>query len=414
MAGPGLARYVSPMDLNRRIFIAGTAALLAVPPARAGAGPLHLRAADAELALGGIGIRTAVFNDLAAAPLIEARRGEPLTLAVENTLAVPFRFQPHGLRGQAVTGHKEPIAPGEMREIVLTPPDAGTFVYRAAAEGSDPMPLLSGPLLVSADEPPVAHREVLIAINTLIVPDNDPAKPAHRQLAVNGSERLDLSARPGERLRLRIINLSREMIAGAALPHGAVCIAVDGQPCEPFPPLEDKVFLPPLGRADLVLGIPSDARDTLTIRDALDPDIVLANIAITGETVAERYLAPGLPANPALPKQIPFEAAVRAKWSADDDAPPDPLLRAATGESVVLTLSPAQDLRALLIEGHSARVLDGLDDGWKGWWVDTHLIHPDETARLAFTAGPPGRYTLELLPLDGTAAAPQRTFIEIS
>lgn len=50
---------------------------------------------------------------------------------------------------------------------------------------------------------------------------------------------------------------------------------------------------------------------------------------------------------------------------------------------------------AVHIHGHHLRLLDNLDDGWKPFWLDTVLVGPGETARVAFLADNPGMWLIE-------------------
>jgi len=46
------------------------------------------------------------------------------------------------------------------------------------------------------------------------------------------------------------------------------------------------------------------------------------------------------------------------------------------------------------IHGHSVRLLDNLDDGWKPFWLDTILCVPQKTTRIAFVADNPGKWMI--------------------
>ncbi|MBN8957590.1 MAG: multicopper oxidase domain-containing protein, partial [Rhizobiales bacterium] len=37
---------------------------------------------------------------------------------------------------------------------------------------------------------------------------------------------------------------------------------------------------------------------------------------------------------------------------------------------------------------------DSLDDGWKPFWLDTVLVAPEQTVRIAFVAENPGKWML--------------------
>ena len=56
------------------------------------------------------------------------------------------------------------------------------------------------------------------------------------------------------------------------------------------------------------------------------------------------------------------------------------------------------------LHGHSVRLLDNLDDGWKPFWLDTLLVAPQQTARIAFVADSPGKWLIDCRPLDPPAA----------
>ena len=51
------------------------------------------------------------------------------------------------------------------------------------------------------------------------------------------------------------------------------------------------------------------------------------------------------------------------------------------------------------IHGHSVRLLDALDDGWKPFWLDTILCAPQQTTRVAFVADNPGKWLLDARPV---------------
>jgi FtsP/CotA-like multicopper oxidase with cupredoxin domain len=46
------------------------------------------------------------------------------------------------------------------------------------------------------------------------------------------------------------------------------------------------------------------------------------------------------------------------------------------------------------LHGHSFRLLDRLDDGWKPYWMDT-LVVGGEIERIAFVADNPGKWLIE-------------------
>ena len=404
--------------LTRRTLLAAGAGVLIASRSALGQDappPLVLRIAESDLPLGAgqPTLRTPALNGAYAGPLIGMTRGEAVRVSVENHLDFGLRFRTQGLRGAAVTDADTAIAPGETRRLTLTPPDAGSFLYRFEAEtaaNAGRTALLSGPLVAADTTPAIADREILLALNALVVPGATPAAPPRRAVLVNGAANLAVTGRPGERLRLRAINLAADSLAALRLPPQARIAALDGQPCAPFAPVDGLLLLPPLGRADLVLALP-DTPGELAIGDDQEPGRVLVRIAIAGEAMPQRPLALELTANSGLPKEIPFKGAVRAELAAG--TAPLPVVKARAGQTVMLTIAPAATLYALALDRQNARLLDNVDDGWKPWWHDTLILFPGETSRLALIPQQPGRYGLTFIPLEENAP-PAVAWMEIS
>jgi FtsP/CotA-like multicopper oxidase with cupredoxin domain len=66
------------------------------------------------------------------------------------------------------------------------------------------------------------------------------------------------------------------------------------------------------------------------------------------------------------------------------------------GRTVMLGISnPAPENRFIHLHGHSFRLLDALDDGWKPFWLDTMPVPSRGTARIAFVADNPGKWLIE-------------------
>jgi FtsP/CotA-like multicopper oxidase with cupredoxin domain len=68
---------------------------------------------------------------------------------------------------------------------------------------------------------------------------------------------------------------------------------------------------------------------------------------------------------------------------------------------VVLAFANRSDVAQVVhLHGHSARLLDRLDDGWKPFWLDTLLVEPRQTDRIAFLADNPGKWAIDTRALD--------------
>ena len=139
-----------------------------------------------------------------------------------------------------------------------------------------------------------------------------------------------------------------------------------------------------------------------------DPDRPALKIAAKGEPAGVRPAIAAMPANPSLPSEIALERATRATATVSEtesgfaingaggaDWPAKPLFKVARGSPVSLALvnntAQAQTLR---LEGHVARPLHALDDGWDPYWRDALLIGAGQTLRVAFVADNPGKWPL--------------------
>jgi FtsP/CotA-like multicopper oxidase with cupredoxin domain len=181
-------------------------------------------------------------------------------------------------------------------------------------------------------------------------------------------------------------------------------MATDGQPAQPFAARDGRLTLGPGNRtdvfADCTLAPGSAVPITIDIGDrASNPIGKLACETTDGPGRAARRDNPkALPPNP-LPERIDFHNASRfetvlGKARADRSAAP--LFTVKRGRTVMLGLSnPMSENGFIHVHGHSFRLLDALDDGWKPFWLDTMPIAPGGKARIAFVADTPGKWLIE-------------------
>jgi FtsP/CotA-like multicopper oxidase with cupredoxin domain len=72
-----------------------------------------------------------------------------------------------------------------------------------------------------------------------------------------------------------------------------------------------------------------------------------------------------------------------------------PLFSVKRGRTVVLAfVNRTAFPHGMHVHGHHFRLLDNLDDGWKPYWLDTVLVAPQQTARIAFVADNPGKWMI--------------------
>ena len=449
----------SSPSLDRRHLIAGLATLPALardacaqpsaPVTRtltASRGEARLRGPDhpATPILG--------YDGLVPGPVLRARRGEEFRLRLTNQLDQPTALHWHGMRlangMDGVPGlTQQAIEPGASFDVAFTPQDAGTFLYRPWHPVHGPRQLargLAGLLIVEGATLPSADREQILVLDDWAL-DADGAlaapgltlepqgKPgtAGRIVTVNGQPNLVIEARANERLWLRIANAAHARIMQLVIPgQPLTLVALDGQPCEPFLLQNAQVTLGPGQRAEIMLDVTGAPGASLPI--AINN---LAGASLEGRiAIAEgQPLRPAplprpdwLPANP-IAQELDFRRAFRLDLGIEtrgaetvfnaraDRAPgPQPAFKVRRNTVVMAGLrNQTQMFQAVHLHGHQARLLDGLDDGWKPFFLDTVLVAPGTTARIAFLADNPGKWVIEAQAI-GDDNGPLVTWFEVS
>jgi FtsP/CotA-like multicopper oxidase with cupredoxin domain len=271
--------------------------------------------------LGGQPVRLLTYNGRFPGPLIRAREGDLLRVALVNRLDEPTNLHFHGLHVPP-TGRADNIwlhiPPGEtlVYEFEVPRGIAGTYWYHPHAHGTIARQLwagLAGPLIVEGPleaMPELAGADERIAVLKDLALDERGRPTPHRVhdwhegkqgdlLLVNGAVQPQLRARAGT-LRLRLINASNARYFRLALSDGEPLhlIATDGHYIEK-PVDVAEVLLVPGERAD-VLVQPEPGR-ILELRD-------LAYDRRTTHHSKERTLMTILPvaraAGPALPRRL--------------------------------------------------------------------------------------------------------------
>lgn len=382
-------------DITRRHVLRLGAALATLPFAArigwaAGEDALRLEAKKAS--------QGAAFNGFQPGPVLRLKRGVAQDVNVLNGLEQPFALEPYGLRGLGLPENPASglISPGVERTISLTPPDAGTYLYRAIPQNGDTSLLaqgLAGALIVEEDAPTPGFDQDL----TFTLARMSNGLSAH----FNGEAPALAAARSHERIRLRMVHAGADSLISLRFIGLALSvIAVDGQPCPPFPPEDNRIALVPGGRIEVAMDVMVTPGEEARIVDELDGDKTVFSWKSEG-LFRDKPLAdlPMLPQNAALPEDIPLQKAARFRVQLGEE--PSGVFKAKAGQSVVVTFENATSIAySAHVQGHSARLLDGMDDGWKPWWHDTVLVLPRGVMRLAFQANTPGRFALEGLPLE--------------
>ena len=375
------------MDVTRRACLGGGICAVLTLAARAGEAQVF------SLEAGPLG-----FNGATPGPLLRLPAGQVGKLRFVNRLDRPTSLALPGLRidsGFAGLTDRQ-VNPGETREIDIPGAEPGFHLYTSER--------LFGPLLIDEAAPPAVDLDAFVVFS-----GSDPAT-----LRANADPApLTLHAPPRGRVRLRLANASPDLVLtlrgeGAALQ----LVAIDGQPSEMFEPRGGEFPIAPSARFELMFDLPESGVNFI-LRG--DPDRPALKILAQGEKVAAKPPIAALPANPRLPVEIALEKALRATVSLTaagagfavngaSGAPwvAKPLFKAARGQPVALTLvNQTTQAQTLRLEGHVARQLHALDDGWDPYWRDALLIGPGKTLHAAFVADIPGKWPL-------ASASPER------
>jgi FtsP/CotA-like multicopper oxidase with cupredoxin domain len=369
-------------------------------------------------------------------PLLRLKQGEELTLRFKNGLAEPTALSFPGLRAANASagygGLTAPrLAPGRTADIRFAPPDAGFNLYLPHAGATDAAQQgrgLFGPIVVDEAVAPDVDQDVAVVLSDWSLDDkgrikddfSDPAvaRAAGRRgglvFANAGAAPLNLAARPGARVRLRLGNAATARLTNVGAEGAKTFIvAVDGQPSEPFEPLRNQFPMGPGARFELMFDMPRETGATVNLvlrGNAGGPDQPFVRIATDGEPVAERSAPPRLAQNPLLPAEIALEAARRydvtiagggaAPFTLNGatfaDWAPKPAFTIPRGApSVFAIANRSAVVQAMRLSGHVARLLHAMDDGWEPYWRDTVLIQPGRTAHIAFVADNPGKWPIE-------------------
>lgn len=388
------------------------------------------------------------YGSVIPGPPLRARRDEEIRARLVNDWSEPTLIHWHGLRvPNGMDGSPyltQPlVSPGQSFDYRFVARDAGTFWYHAP-QASQFERGLSGPVIIDETEPVDVDRDVLLMLDDWHLNgdgslQNGTSSPQSGlpTLTANGLSNLAISVRRGERIRLRLINATVGRLLPVSIPgQTAWVMAIDGQPAEPFVARDSSVIIAPGNRLDLFVDITDGASGAvpITVEVGAGQTAQVARLTVEDGPARKpsRDAPRPLPQNP-LPVRVDLRSALRAQLSVDADVALAPIkdtvggkkiskgqtptstapiswvaldqLSQATGRPLFTTKrdravtlglgNTGPHAYVLHVHGHAFRLLDNLDDGWKPFWLDTLLVAPQQTARIAFVADAPGRWAIE-------------------
>ena len=267
------------------------------------------------------------YNSTVPGPALRATLGDTLRVTVRNDLPAATTIHWHGIRVpndmDGVPGvNQTQIEPGATFVYEFTPPDAGTYWYHSHTNGSEQLERgLYGSLVV--DEPTPADtydQDVVWVIDDWLLteggqldPDFDTASDRTHNgrwgnvITVNATLGETIEARPGERIRLRLVNASNGR--AYTLDFGelqANLIAIDGLTVGEIGDAQG-VVLAPGNRADVDITMPSRPGVHIVNDLFIGTPQPLAAIVVDGD------IASGSTSEPATNLNVP-------DWAAAADA----------------------------------------------------------------------------------------------
>jgi FtsP/CotA-like multicopper oxidase with cupredoxin domain len=242
------------------------------------------------------------YNGRIPGPVIYGKEGTTLEVDFLNKLQEPSSIHWHGLRiDNAMDGvpgvTQDPVKPGENFLYRLKLEDAGTFWYHPHFNSSEQLERgLKGVFIVEETEKQPWSRDLVWLMDDWLLQKDGSIYPKFntgRDLmhdgrwgnapTINGKYRPEFTVRPGERIRLRLINGANARIFS---PHieglSADVIAVDGRPVTQIFPL-DQFVLSPGNRIDLDITIPKQVGEkTYIVEDKFNrKPFPLASLKVT-------------------------------------------------------------------------------------------------------------------------------------
>jgi len=408
---------------DRRLFTAGfgattLAAMLSPTSAAQAQQTLRFEAKPTTIALRPGQPPTPIWGLESNAAPLRLKPGQ-LDVTFRNGLPLSAALDWRGIDGAAAAEPltvRPAVAPGTEVTFPLPLHRAGTFfadLRLLAAPETPPSRLL--PFIVEEDVAIAIDRdETLVIEDWRVQPDHTAAASPEGGdppaiYTVNGQVLPEISVRSGERLRLRFINGSQRQVIAVKIEGLEVrVIAMDSAPSEPFPARNSALVLAPGGRVDTLIDAttPAGTSSQILLHDGKDARPI-ARLVATNEAPLRSSPLPPAPALPTegLPAQLDLRSALRVdvplqggEWvtPASFSASLAPAFKVKAARAVVLALTNRAELATSFhLHGHHFRLLDRLDDGWKPFWLDTLVVEPGQTQRIAFSAAFPGRWLIE-------------------
>lgn len=460
------------MTINRRQFLASTAAMAAMPNFTGAASApviLEARAGQQRLIPEEFGTYPETdiwgFDGGVPGPVIRAGQGDVIHRKLVNTLPQPTSVHWHGLRVPnamdgvpGITQDAVPTGGDFLYELPLK--DAGTYWYHSHNQSTEQVARgLYGILIVDEEQALDVDHDIAVVLDdwrlseTAQISDDFGAMHdwthagrmgnfVHAQLTPQLSE-----VQKNQRLRLRFVNVAVDRIMAVSL-RGVTgkLVARDGMPVlqpEDF----DVMVFGPAERADLIVDVTAEQGETVQlIIHERDTGYMLGEMSVSGQHASNpRGAIHPLPSNPI--NQISDLSGARSIalnmeggamgglrqgrykgkmmstqqlvqegqiWTLNGEAglPEDPLVTASRGEIIRI---PIQNNTVFphAMHMHGTHFQEVLPGGGLGPLKDTLLMDAREAREIAFVADNPGDWLLHCHMLSHQAAG-MKTWLRVT
>jgi FtsP/CotA-like multicopper oxidase with cupredoxin domain len=253
------------------------------------------------------------YNGQVPGPTLRVKLGETVRVRFTNKLPQETTIHWHGVRlPNAMDGvpyiTQTPVQPGETFTYEFTPKDAGTFWFHPHVRSSEQVERgLYGVLVVEDAQPPPYSRDVVWVVDDWLLKDGAiyPEFNTRHDLAmdgrwgnaitINGRANANEKVRPGERLRIRMLNSSNGRVYTPDFGElNAKIIAVDGLYLRE--PIDARGFeLAPGNRIDVDVTFDQSSTTALEVIDRFyeQRPNKLARFEIEGDMVdTPRFVSP--------------------------------------------------------------------------------------------------------------------------
>ncbi len=276
----------------------------------AGIFALDLTAAEAERTfVEGKPTPAWAYNGTVPGPLIEVQQNERLRVHFQNDLPEETTIHWHGVRLPAAmdgtVATQSPIQPGATFEYEFELKDAGLYWFHPHFMSDLQVQRgLYGTILVRGADEPAYDRELVVVLDDIRLqpdgtideyPDDDGVTNGREgnTLLVNGFVEPTVRARPGETLRLRLVNVANGRFFHLKLAdHALLVVGTDGG-LIPAPYSVDSLVMAPGERYDVLVALDGAAGTFAISNEPYDrghgtdknPAMPLATLSLEGEAV---------------------------------------------------------------------------------------------------------------------------------